>query len=190
MPNVYFVNLVQGFAERGMEQRVHHSPRTDLARRDRRSRPCHGEPLPAPLALGAFVDMAHAQHGAPLRKPDVIMAWMSRSSRLIPDYPSALKLTRLWRLSDGNLRHFRHNDRDRRQHARYRRGVSDPWMERRFARHLELSAGGRHKPRPAVQPRYAGGRIRRRRLRAFRPGARASICFSGPSRAFRALGSG
>jgi len=104
----FFVNLVQGFAERGLEQRF-------VTRPDRswKSEIAHLGPiiennyrrlsLSTPLMTWRVNRMIRAW------QPDVIMAWMSRSSRLIPNYPGAVKLTRLGDYPR-HLRHFRHND--------------------------------------------------------------------------------
>ncbi|WP_227287193.1 glycosyltransferase [Boseongicola sp. H5] len=104
----FFVNLVQGFGERGAEQRF-------VTRPDRIWKQ---EIAP----LGPIIE-SHYRRISPgsalltwrvhrmIRdwRPDVIMAWMSRSSRLIPNYPGAVKLTRLGDYPR-HLRHFRHND--------------------------------------------------------------------------------
>lgn len=104
----FFVNLVQAFDERGLEQRF-------VIRPDRSF-------LPALQAIGPVMQNNYRRLSlsAPLLtwrvhrmvrdwKPDVIMAWMSRSSRLIPDYKPAVKLTRLGDYPR-HLKHFRHND--------------------------------------------------------------------------------
>lgn len=104
----FFVNLVEAFQERGMEQRFVIRPgriwedevaalgpiwKTNYRRLS----------LMTPIMTWRVHRMIrHWQ-------PDVIMAWMSRSSRLIPEYPGAVKLTRLGDYP-GHLRHFRHND--------------------------------------------------------------------------------
>ncbi len=104
----FFVNLVQGFAERGAEQRFVTRP----------GRIWHDEIA----ALGPIIE-SHYRRLSPMTPiltwrvhrmikewgPQVIMAWMSRSSRLVPDYPGAVKLTRLGDYPR-HLKHFRHND--------------------------------------------------------------------------------
>ena len=104
----FFVNLVQGFGERGAEQRFVTRP----------GRIWKDEIAP----LGPIMENHYRRLSisTPLLtwrvhrmiqrwQPDVIMAWMSRSSRLIPDYPGAVKLTRLGDYPR-HLRHFRYND--------------------------------------------------------------------------------
>jgi glycosyltransferase involved in cell wall biosynthesis len=104
----FFVNLVQGFAERGAEQRFVTRP----------GRLWRGE-----IAELGPIWETHYRRASPMTplmtwrvhrmirqwQPDVIMAWMSRSSRLIPDYAGAVKLTRLGDYPR-HLRHFRYND--------------------------------------------------------------------------------
>lgn len=104
----FFVNLVQGFAERGAEQRFVTRPgrlwldevaalgpvMTNHYRR---------------LSLSAPIFAWRVQRMVRRWEPDVIMAWMSRSSRLIPDRRGCVKLTRLGDYPR-HLRHFRHND--------------------------------------------------------------------------------
>lgn len=104
----FFVNLVQGFGEAGAEQRFVTRP----------GRIWRDEIAP----LGPIIEN-HYRRASPSSlwltwrvhrmirdwKPDVIMAWMSRSSRLIPAYRGAVKLTRLGDYPR-HLRHFRHND--------------------------------------------------------------------------------
>jgi len=104
----FFVNLVQGFAERGMEQRFVIRPgriwRDEIASLGPVTENHYRRlSLSAPLLTWRTHSMVRRW------KPDVIMAWMSRSSRLIPNYPPALKLTRLGDYPR-HLRHFRHND--------------------------------------------------------------------------------
>ena len=104
----FFVNLVQGLDQHGFEQRF-------VIRPDRL---WHDEVA----ALGPVIEnnyrrlspMSYVLTWQVRRlvkkwKPDVIMAWMSRSSRLIPNEPSALKLTRLGDYPR-HLEHFRYND--------------------------------------------------------------------------------
>jgi glycosyltransferase involved in cell wall biosynthesis len=104
----FFVNLVQGFAERGMDQRFIIRPgriwRDEIASLGPVTENHYRRlSLSAPLLTWRTHSMVRRW------KPDVIMAWMSRSSRLIPDYRPALKLTRLGDYPR-HLRHFRHND--------------------------------------------------------------------------------
>lgn len=104
----FFVNLVQAFGERGMDQRFVIRPgrlwRDEVA------------------ALGPVIENNYRRLSLSTPfltwrvnrmvrtwQPDVIMAWMSRSTRLIPDWPGAVKLTRLGDYPR-HLKYFRHND--------------------------------------------------------------------------------
>lgn len=104
----FFVTLVQAFQDRGMDQRFVIRPgrlwREEVA------------------ALGPVIEHNYRRLSltTPLLtwrvrrmvrrwQPDVIMAWMSRSTRLIPDHPGAVKLTRLGDYPR-HLKYFRHND--------------------------------------------------------------------------------
>lgn len=104
----FFVNLARAFDERGIEQRFVIRPNRSF--------------LPALQAMGPVMqnDYRRLSLSAPFLtwrvhrmirewQPDVIMAWMSRSSRLIPDYAPAFKVTRLGDYPR-HLKHFRHND--------------------------------------------------------------------------------
>lgn len=104
----FFVNLVQAFGERGMDQRF-------VIRPDRIWKPeiAHLGPImenhyrrvaPSSILLTWRVHRMIREW-----KPDVIMAWMSRATRLIPNDPHALKLTRLGDYPR-HLRHMRYND--------------------------------------------------------------------------------
>jgi glycosyltransferase involved in cell wall biosynthesis len=104
----FFVNLVRAFGEAGHAQRfatrpgrIWHEEIADLGpiMTDHYRR----------LSLTAPVFAWRVHRLIETWKPDVIMAWMSRSSRLIPAYPGAVKLTRLGDYPR-HLRHFRHND--------------------------------------------------------------------------------
>lgn len=104
----FFVNLVQGFAERGMEQRFIVRPgriwRDEIAALGPITENHYRR-----LSLSALLLTWRTHRMVREWRPDVIMAWMSRSSRLIPDYAPAMKLTRLGDYPR-HLRHFRHND--------------------------------------------------------------------------------
>ncbi len=104
----FFVNLVQAFGERGFEQRF-------VIRPDRVWKP-------EIEALGPIIEnhfrwlsltrplvMFKVHRMIKTWEPTVIMAWMSRSSQLIPKQSDALKLTRLGDYPR-HLRHFRDND--------------------------------------------------------------------------------
>ena len=104
----FFVNLVQAFDERGMEQRFVVRPgriwRDEIARIGPITENHYRR-----LSLTTPILTWRTHRMIRRWQPDVIMAWMSRSSRLIPDYPPAVKLTRLGDYPR-HLRHFRHND--------------------------------------------------------------------------------
>jgi len=104
----FFVNLAQVFGERGMEQRFVIRPgrsfRDELA------------------ALGLVIENNYRRLSlsAPFLtrrihrtirewNPHVVMAWMPRASRLIPDDPNPLKIVRLGNYPR-HLKHFRHAD--------------------------------------------------------------------------------
>ena len=104
----FFVTLVRAFAERGMEQHFIVRPgrlwRDEIAdlgpiweNNFRRLSPS------APILRWRMNRLVRQW------RPDVIMAWMSRSSRLIPAYPEAVKLTRLGDYPR-HLRNFRNNE--------------------------------------------------------------------------------
>ncbi|KPQ15242.1 MAG: Glycosyltransferase [Rhodobacteraceae bacterium HLUCCO18] len=104
----FFVNLVQAFDERGMEQRFVVRPgriwRDEIARIGPITENHYRRlSLTTPILTWRTHRMIRSW------QPDVIMAWMSRSSRLIPDYAPAVKLTRLGDYPR-HLHHFRHND--------------------------------------------------------------------------------
>lgn len=104
----FFVNLVQAFGERGFEQRF-------AIRPDRVWRPevaALGEVYENHLRWASLSRPFFVWKMRQVMKtwqPDVIMAWMSRSSQLIPNDPRPVKLTRLGDYPR-HLKHFRHND--------------------------------------------------------------------------------
>ncbi|NKX44722.1 glycosyltransferase [Roseicyclus persicicus] len=104
----FFVNLVHAFGEAGMEQRFITRPgrlwRDEIADLGPIIENHYRRLDPSSLWLTWRVRRMVRDW-----RPDVIMAWMSRSSRLIPDWPGAVKLTRLGDYPR-HLRHFRHND--------------------------------------------------------------------------------
>jgi len=104
----FFVNLVQAFGEAGMEQRFVTRPgriwRTEIADLGPIIENHYRRISPTSLWLTWRVHRMVRDW-----QPDVIMAWMSRSSRLIPNWPGAVKLTRLGDYPR-HLKHFRHND--------------------------------------------------------------------------------
>jgi len=104
----FFVNLVQGFAERGAEQRFVTRPGR-LWRAEIAELGPIWETNYRYLSLNTPIMQWRVHRMIKTWQPDVIMAWMSRSSRMIPDYAGAVKLTRLGDYPR-HLRHFRHND--------------------------------------------------------------------------------
>jgi glycosyltransferase involved in cell wall biosynthesis len=104
----FFVNLAQAFGERGIEQRFVIRPgrswRHEVAALGPVIENSYGRLAPSSLLLTWRVRQL-VRHW----RPDVIMAWMSRASRLIPDYPAAIKVTRLGDFPR-HLKHFRHSD--------------------------------------------------------------------------------
>jgi glycosyltransferase involved in cell wall biosynthesis len=104
----FFVNLVTEFGIRGVEQRFVIRPR-----RSWRSEIDHLGPiiensysriLPSSLLLQWRVKRL-----CQIWQPDAVMAWMPRAARLMPDYPNAVKLTRLGDFPR-HLNHFRRCD--------------------------------------------------------------------------------
>lgn len=104
----FFINLATAFHERGIEQRFVVRP----------GRVWHDEIA----ALGPMIESEYRRvspmalwlrwrvnHLIRTWKPDVIMAWMSRSSRLLPANTSALKVTRLGDYQR-HLKNYRNND--------------------------------------------------------------------------------
>jgi glycosyltransferase involved in cell wall biosynthesis len=104
----FFVNLVEGFAERGAEQRFVTRPGRLWLNEVAALGPVMTNHYRR-LSLSAPVFAWRVHRMIRAWEPDVIMAWMSRSSRLIPDRPGCVKLTRLGDYPR-HLRHFRHND--------------------------------------------------------------------------------
>jgi len=104
----FFVNLVRAFGERGMEQRFVVRPGR-LWRGEIEGLGPVTEHHYRRLSLTTPLLTWRTHRMIRQWQPDVIMAWMSRASRLIPDYPGAVKLTRLGDYPR-HLRHFRHND--------------------------------------------------------------------------------
>ena len=104
----FFVNLVQAFGEAGMEQRFVTRPErmwhAEIAELGPILESNYRRISPMSLLLTWRVRRMVREW-----KPDVIMAWMSRSSRLVPDAPGAVKLTRLGDYPR-HLKNFRNND--------------------------------------------------------------------------------
>jgi glycosyltransferase involved in cell wall biosynthesis len=104
----FFVNLARAIRERGMEQRFvirpHRSWRDEVAA-------CGAiiENHYRRLSLSGLLLTWRVRRLIRAWRPDVIMAWMPRAARLIPNDPAAIKLTRLGDLPR-HLRHFRYND--------------------------------------------------------------------------------
>jgi glycosyl transferase family 4 len=104
----FFVNLAQAIAERGIEQRFVIRP----GRLWRDQVAAIGPIIENQyrwLSLSRLLLTWRVHRMVRTWRPDVIMAWMPRAARLIPNYPRALKLTRLGDLPR-HLRHFRYND--------------------------------------------------------------------------------
>ncbi len=104
----FFVGLCRAFAEAGLEQRFVTRPGRiwgpEIAELGPVIHSHYRRIAPSSLLLTWRVHRLVQRW-----KPDVIMAWMSRSSRLIPDYDGAVKLTRLGDYPR-HIKHFRHND--------------------------------------------------------------------------------
>src|SRR6185369_3449600 len=104
----FFVNLVQAFAERGLEQRFVIRP----GRMWRAEVSAIGPVIEnhyRRLSLSALLLTWRVHRLIRQWRPDVIMSWMSRSSRLIPNDPAVIKVTRLGDYPR-HLKHFRHTD--------------------------------------------------------------------------------
>ncbi len=104
----FFVNLVQAFGERGAEQRfvtrpgrIWHDEIADLG-------PIYTNHFRR-LSLSAPIFALRVQGMIRTWQPDAIMAWMSRSSRLLPAGGNAVKLSRLGDYPR-HLKNFRNND--------------------------------------------------------------------------------
>lgn len=104
----FFVNLTRAFAAHGAEQRFVIRPgrrwRSDVAEL--------GEIMEGrfrSVSVETFVKTRALHRMIARWQPDVIMAWRAPPSRLIPNLPGPLKLTRLGDYPR-HLKHFRHND--------------------------------------------------------------------------------
>jgi glycosyltransferase involved in cell wall biosynthesis len=104
----FFVNLVRAFGERGMEQRFVVRPGR-LWRGEIEGLGPVTEHNYRRLSLTTPLLTWRTHRMIRQWQPDVIMAWMSRATRLIPNYPGAVKLTRLGDYPR-HMRHFRYND--------------------------------------------------------------------------------
>ncbi len=104
----FFVNLVRAFGERGAQQRFITRPgriwRDEIADLG----PIYTSHYRR-LSVSTPIFRWKMRRMMADWKPDVIMAWMSRSSRLIPASFDAVKLTRLGDYPR-HLKHFRNND--------------------------------------------------------------------------------
>jgi len=104
----FFVNLAHAFGERGAEQRFAIRPgrlwHDDIAALGSVYTNHYRR-----LSLSSPIFSRRVHRIIKTWTPDAVMAWMSRSSRLIPDTPGAVKLTRLGDYPR-HLRHFQHND--------------------------------------------------------------------------------
>lgn len=90
----FFVNLAKALGERGVEQRFVIRPRrswrSEIAPLGPIIENNYRRLLPSSLLLEWRVRRMAREW-----RPNAIMAWMPRAARLIPDYPDAVKLTRL-----------------------------------------------------------------------------------------------
>jgi len=104
----FFVNLAGALRERGLDQRFvirpNRSWRSEVAA-------CGAviENHYRRLSLSGLLLTWRVRRLIRAWRPDVIMAWMPRAARLIPNDGHAVKLTRLGDLPR-HLRHFRYND--------------------------------------------------------------------------------
>lgn len=104
----FFVNLVNAFGERGFEQQFAIRPDRVWKPEIAHLGPIHENHLRwASVSRPFFV--WRMRRLVKTWRPDVVMAWMSRSSQLIPNDPHPVKLTRLGDYPR-HLKHFRHND--------------------------------------------------------------------------------
>ncbi|PWE32216.1 glycosyltransferase [Maritimibacter sp. 55A14] len=104
----FFVNLVRAFGARGVEQRFVIRP----------NRSWRDQIAPFGLivennyrylSISSLILQWHVRRICRTWHPDAIMAWMPRAARLIPDWPEAVKFTRLGDFPR-HLDHFGHCD--------------------------------------------------------------------------------
>jgi glycosyltransferase involved in cell wall biosynthesis len=104
----FFVNLAKAFAERGIEQRFVIRP-DRLWREDVAAIGPVIENHYRRVSLSSLVLTWRVRSLIRRWRPDVIMSWMSRSSRLMPPDPKAVKVTRLGDYPR-HLNHMRNTD--------------------------------------------------------------------------------
>jgi len=104
----FFVNLAQAVHERGVEQRFVIRPnrtwRDDIAALGPVIEDNYRN-----LSLSKYITRWRVNRMVKDWQPDAIMAWMNRASQLVPDYPGALKFTRLGDFPNA-IKHFKNND--------------------------------------------------------------------------------
>ena len=104
----FFVNLAQAFGERGVEQRFIIRPHRAW-RGEIEGLGVLMENNYRRLSLSSLLLEWRLCRMLQRWRPDAIMAWMPRAARLIPDWPEAVKLTRLGDFPR-HLTHFRRCD--------------------------------------------------------------------------------
>jgi glycosyltransferase involved in cell wall biosynthesis len=90
----FFVSLINSFAERGVEQTAFIRPGR-LWRAEIDSRIVVHEKVWRRISLSRFWLEAKLKRLIKQEKPDALMAWMPRGARFTPNYPHAIKATRL-----------------------------------------------------------------------------------------------
>jgi glycosyltransferase involved in cell wall biosynthesis len=104
----FFVNLVREFGNRGVEQhfviRPNRAWRAEIDHLGPIIENSYSRILPTSLLLEWRV-----RRLCKIWRPDAVMAWMPRAARLVPNYPNAVKLTRLGDFPR-HLNHFKRCD--------------------------------------------------------------------------------
>lgn len=90
----FFVNLINSFAERGVEQTAFIRP-DRLWRPEIDSRIVVHEKVWRRISLSRYWLEAKLKRLIKQEKPDALMAWMPRGARFTPNYPHAIKVARL-----------------------------------------------------------------------------------------------
>jgi glycosyltransferase involved in cell wall biosynthesis len=90
----FFVSLINSFAERGVEQTIFIRPNRTW-RPEIDSRIVVHEKVWRRISLTRFWLEAKLKRLIKQEQPDVLMAWMPRGARFTPNYPNALKVSRL-----------------------------------------------------------------------------------------------
>lgn len=104
----FFVNLVQAFAERGVEQRFVIRPGRSFDQTLADIGPVMRSNYRW-LSLGRPLTTLRVRRMIKRWQPDVAMAWMSRASALLPPQPSTFRVTRLGDYPR-HIRNFKNND--------------------------------------------------------------------------------